>query len=248
MTLERFLEGGSGVPKLYDLKMTVKHLPIIREMLARRNAKMLEESLREGRELLHSVGYDVAARVCESLSAEGLVFFFDFGTLLGFVRDGGFIAHDDDLDVGVIMRDDSDWEKIEKALIDSGFVKEKEFTLNGATTEQTYRYDGLGVDFFRHFDNGDHQRVYYYERAFEVRYRSACEFSATYIITVPISQTTSIYLDRGSFPVPSNAEDYLLDVYGDTWRTPLNREERKKVEKPRGNRKPCDSFGLVRFF
>ena len=51
---------------------------------------------------LHRYGTGIIEEVSKALSDSGAVYFADFGTLLGATREGSFIPHDDDIDLGVL--------------------------------------------------------------------------------------------------------------------------------------------------
>ena len=53
------------------------------------------------RKRLHKHGYDVLSRLHKLLTKNGIQYYCEAGTLLGIIRDGGFIKHDDDIDICV---------------------------------------------------------------------------------------------------------------------------------------------------
>ena len=60
---------------------------------------------------------DGSAILCELediLNSYGISHFFDFGTLLGIVRENGIIPGDGDIDIGVIINSNDDKKKIEQ--------------------------------------------------------------------------------------------------------------------------------------
>ena len=48
---------------------------------------------------------ELLQRFTEALNAEGIDYWLEFGTLLGYYREHDFIAHDDDLDFGAYLTD-----------------------------------------------------------------------------------------------------------------------------------------------
>ena len=62
--------------------------------------------------VFHENGYRVLNEVEEALNASNLTTFISFGTLLGFIRDGGFIKHDDDIDICILNNSDKKWEEL----------------------------------------------------------------------------------------------------------------------------------------
>jgi len=54
------------------------------------------------RSAIQKYGFDVLDHIHAVLEKEGIVFFLDFGTLLGIVREGRFIDHDVGLDIDVV--------------------------------------------------------------------------------------------------------------------------------------------------
>ena len=82
----------------------------------RRLNKKQQFFINENGELFH--------KFTQILNDNGVVFWLEFGTLLGFYREHDFIKHDFDLDIGVYM---ADAEKIRKILTDNGFKLVRDF-------------------------------------------------------------------------------------------------------------------------
>ena len=101
---------------------------------------------------------DILHSIFEAKSIEYWLF---AGTLLGFIRDGGPIIGDPDIDLGF-------WKKdmllIEKAVVDNGFIKIHEFSFDGTIYEQRYEYGGVGIDFFYFCKDDEIEYTYQFNR------------------------------------------------------------------------------------
>lgn len=134
-------------------------------------------------------------------------FFLADGTLLGHVRDGGFIVGDHDMDIGM-WADDFD-ERILTDILAAGFI------LN-----RTYGNIETGV-LYMFSDGNVLVDLMFYHR------------SATHIWTDIYSHNKTLRASFAEFElepanfngidvmVPSPPEQYLADVYGPTWKTPV---------------------------
>lgn len=172
-------------------------------------------------EEVHELGYQIAGMAERILGELGLEYFADMGTLLGFVREKGFIKWDDDLDYGFILEDESVWKSIEAKMVKSGFEKMREFTLDNKITEQCYRYGKASIDIFSHriLENGKATVIAYF-RDPEIKYKTPDTVSVFYGEFVNISQTTLTTLDNGmQVHIPVEYDTYLSQIYGN-WRIP----------------------------
>ena len=73
--------------------------------------------LRKKRRYFQSEHVELLQKFSQVLNDNGLLFWLEFGTLLGYYREHDVIKHDDDLDIGAFL---ADAEKIRKALTDNG--------------------------------------------------------------------------------------------------------------------------------
>ena len=100
------------------------------------------------RKLFLKNAYSVMADFDDALSSIGVNYSLAFGTLLGAVREGGFIKHDLDLDTAIWYEDYSSL--IQEVLESHGFILSHSFMLEGGKKgmEETYVKDDVSVDIF----------------------------------------------------------------------------------------------------
>jgi hypothetical protein len=95
---------------------------------------------------------DTAALI-EKLEARGLTAFANSGTLLGLVRDGGFIAHDDDIDLALVVPGGdvtevaATWWGVRRDLLAAGLL-DAEFEARERLHAKARTSAGTGVDLF----------------------------------------------------------------------------------------------------
>ena len=93
-------------------------------------------------------GLELLSHFDKILTEEGYEYTLIFGTLLGAVREKGFLKHD--LDIDVAMWHDSYSIDLKNLLEKNGFKLDHEFLVNGGKDglEQTYEYKGVTIDIF----------------------------------------------------------------------------------------------------
>jgi len=102
--------------------------------------KQKKQLKQEGKEVLKNI-----KDIFDELNIE---WFLVYGTLLGAHREKDFISHDVDIDIGVFFEDYT--EEIEKSFLKRGFIKKHMFVVDDGkfAIEETYVYNGLGIDIF----------------------------------------------------------------------------------------------------
>ena len=150
-----------------------------------------------------------AKHIIGVLNDHNIFYWADYGTLLGIIRDGDIIKHDDDIDLSVLA---SDWHKVKK--IDFG-ENYKRITKKGdAIWDKVYRYENgnqvTSCDlFYWRMDKArkvyrEHLVYKYEKRKFDyVKY---------------ISEMDTVNVWGIDINIPKHVEDFLQMRYGD-WET-----------------------------
>lgn len=207
--------------KLYHIKMLLKRNKLIKSAYDKLfgNKKVEGQTLAK-RNALQEYGLDTLQAVERALAQTNARFFLEYGSLLGMVRDGHFISHDDDIDFAIYIDDTFSWQDLEDALTKHGIKKLKQFIFRGQCTEQTYRVGNLTIDFFQHIDEDDYSYSYGYYRKDGYLYNSPYEHHARKVMAYQFPGLQVMNIDGVDFHVPENAEAYLESIYGAGWRVP----------------------------
>ncbi len=128
------------------------------------------------------------------------------GTLLGYYREGGFISHDCDVDIGINI---SSWsESIIPTMRDNGY----ELTGSRGELDNGLEYsffkDGISIDFFFFYEEGSNLWHSAWLKKLQLKYKYP-KFSLKKVV----------FLDH-DFLAPEKEEQYLVIKYGQGWRVP----------------------------
>lgn len=169
------------------------------------------------RKFLARNGYEVITKLQAVLDSMQVTNFADFGTLLGFVRENGFMSHDLDIDVGAIS--DIDPKEICTALEAHGFKLWREFYFNDMIIEQSYKFKAVKIDLnFYKVDNDKMYTYLFYTKPGEkntTNSRSVVKMSYDYI-----RKTKKLNVEGYKINVPIDAEKLLVEKYGNEWKIP----------------------------
>jgi hypothetical protein len=168
-------------------------------------------------------GYTVLNEIEHALEESGLETFLAFGTLLGFVREGGLIAYDDDIDICVINKGKNEWEILDDVMKKCGLMMTREFFYKENRAIATYSRDGVNVDFYL-FEVRDGRYMTYsfwpvdknqkYQYGIYEDYKIVEHFYPT-----PVGIHSEMIHDTFVL-LPQNGEEILEALYGKDWRTP----------------------------
>lgn len=172
------------------------------------------------RRVLRRHGKDVLSHLADVFKRRDIPGFLAAGTLLGFVRDGGFMSHDDDIDVGILP---CVWtpSKLLKMLVEEeGFKFEFAYKFRGRTIEFKVSDYGVPIDFFCYERNGTDMycTCFYYLNG--VDYPTANANSAWRIHEYNVTKLRQFNANGVLIAVPSDPEKVLERLYGSDWRVP----------------------------
>ena len=179
-------------------------------------------------------------KIKDILDQEDIIFWLDFGTLLGAVREKDFIEHDIDIDFG-IMYEVSMVKKLEEAFEKNEIRKCREFTLDDKIVEQTYEYKGLAFDIFYYFTDESKKWCYGFtfgnnalqKKIYDNRDVSTGLEGVRYIS--PKAGVEKIMFKNNEYFVPENTHEYLKLNYGENYMTP--NKDWDSVEDPKNQEK-----------
>ena len=121
---------------------------------------VMTDVLKWKQHLIKKYGYQAVDLIHQVAEEVGMPYYADYGTLLGFIRDGGFIAHDADMDFS-LMPDNGKVAVFFEALEKKGFYFERYITVDGVLTEFTMRYREISIDFFQKKYGKDMEHFHY---------------------------------------------------------------------------------------
>jgi phosphorylcholine metabolism protein LicD len=141
------------------------------------------------------------------------------GTLLGAVREGDFIGHDCDMDMGVFWEE---WTPLDIFVLNNLMSQRNimpKFQFGNFTHhfEISYARDGIKIDIFFYRRQGEF-RVFH-------AFRRGGKDWATDVITYfyraeHIEELEPIQFSAGTFPAPKKKVEILEAKYGPDWQTP----------------------------
>lgn len=156
----------------------------------------------------------------------GIAYSLAYGTLLGAVREKGFIKHDTDIDVAMWM-DSTDLQKLHKAMTGAGFRFKRRISVENGRYghEETYVYKGMRLDIFFFYPyDGDTFYVaeYYYQPGCGWN-ESKRKFGGLRTIQVPLplsKEVEYVPFENISLPITKSAIGFVSTRYGEGWRVP----------------------------
>ena len=171
------------------------------------------------RRALRKYGHSVLEEIVSIANKENLEVYPIYGTLLGFVRDGGFMKHDDDIDLAVMPGKSA--KDILAVFLKYGFKYIHGLSFKGICTEFTLKHkSGLTVDFFLMQDSGRDllSSVYFWKNG--EPYTDIRQNNLKWVRHPYVSGREVFMLEGVEVPIPKNSEDWLFYAFGKGWKVP----------------------------
>lgn len=187
-----------------------------------KDARRKKKNLRKQKNM-EMYGKEVCENISFYLSEAGIEHFYFYGTMLGFIREKNFILHDTDIDLCVVENDFFSWEKLEESILKmGGGAKIRQFKIDGKITEQTYKINGINVDFFLCSLNKikNKMEIFSYYQDKNIKYENERYYSVALNTVSIISDIVDVDTKIGKMRVPKNYAILLEELYGINWRIP----------------------------
>ena len=205
---------------LYKIRMWLKRNKLIYSIYEASRKDIRKKAFEEKKAALQNIGFQVADKIESILSKTEFNYFIAFGSLLGLIREGKFLGHDIDIDYAVIIDEKFSWDQLEKLLIENEFEKIRQFSLNGEIREQSYKYNGLPIDFFGCKNEEDYTVNLDFFRKDEHEYKNKYEMHAREGRFYKVNSTKKMIFNNVAITVPDEPIKYLESVYTETWNIP----------------------------
>lgn len=180
--------------------------------------KKSEKENAKKRKKIQKKGLRTIADIQNALQKYGIQSFADFGTCLGIVREGKLLAHDLDIDIGVIA-DSGQQRYVRMALERLGYELWRQYVYDDYAVEESYRFENLKVDlnFYKITDEYSKTWLFYRKpgQAYENNERHIVEMTYR-----PITGFRQVEVEGVPITIPDCAEELLEEKYGPGWRTP----------------------------
>lgn len=207
------------------LKLNLFQLPPVKYLRNKRvqlRAKKAKQRFLDNRD-------ECFIKTIDILKNNNVDYWLDFGTLLGAVRDGDFIKHDYDMDLGILFENEEKQVILEKELQLNGLEKIREFHKNGKLVEETYSLKGANIDLFYYVESDKQKNKiisYSFYREEELKLEKDGEKFTTdsgwkgIEYTVDNEGTKDFKFKGIVVKVPKDEIKYIKDNYGENYAIP----------------------------
>ncbi len=151
------------------------------------------EIAKENLEILHSV-----------LEKTKIKYGLIFGTLLGAIREQNFIAHDEDIDIYILNEDRDDFLRLLREVKNYGFEVVR------------YHYDLLSI-----MRKNEYIDIYFFRTKKKFGILKLRVLTTTFECAANYLENPTRLMFLGmNMPIPNNAEELLVKMYGKDWKVP----------------------------
>lgn len=175
---------------------------------------------------LQKFGYEALTKIFQISEKIEFPLWIDWGTLLGYVREGALILHDDDLDIGTYCMSLNMHECFVKEMEERGFKRIREFKDDNLLVAECFEYKGIFIDIDYYFKNGDFVSWYMFEISERTRISHMDAQERMLGMEVYRYDFSPIIITRGEFRngtpcnIPVEAEQHVIEMYGSGWEKP----------------------------
>ena len=147
-------------------------------------------------------------------------FFFDFGTLLGIVRENRILGHDLDVDLGIFLDGEAEIKRVRELLYKNGCKIAYSYSIDEiGIVEDSFIINNIKFDicYYCREENVDVSYLMYKTKQSELK---DGEMNVVKTSCSHINKLEKINFKGKMINVPENKEAYLVERYGKNWTIP----------------------------
>lgn len=201
-----------------NLKSYLRENPLTKKLYFQLALQKNTFKNRKKRRSIHKNGIQLMKTINEQFNKMGICYFFDFGTLLGIIRDNRLLKHDLDMDVGVLC-EEGIHNKVRKNLLAVGFKLVYEYMIEKCVVEESYVCFDVKIDINYYFNSGTKSICYLFYRAPDKEYDDSM-LDVVELTCDRIDVTQEVEFNGIFVRIPENPEHLLEQRYGANWRIP----------------------------
>lgn len=192
---------------------------------------------------LHKYGLEALDRIDKVLKKLEIEYWLDTSTLLGAIREKGFIKGDNDLGIGIDIKKYID--VIKNEFEKNNIILIREYLIDNGSygREQTYLYKGVEIDIFYHtIDSKNNKTKYHSFIPFDNNLKDKYQVKEA---TFPFEGLIDYIFLEKIFKIPKNYIEYTRIKYGDNFMQPnpnwtMNDEKNTVILK--------DKYGILKIY
>ena len=204
---------------MLKIKALIKRIPGLRRLYALLVGAKYKRIDKKKHKMMRKNGLKAMTIINEVFDEYGCLYFFDMGTLLGAIRDHGFIGHDLDIDVAVQLTDDFSRDGFSSFLSKKGFSLKYRYVIDEDVVEESYIVECVKFDINYYYRKENYDACYLFFRYSDREYPKET-FDVVELRCDHILATKKIDFMGLQIPVPQDPEHYLEQRYGSNWRIP----------------------------
>lgn len=171
-------------------------------------------------------GYEALEKIFQISQKGKLPLWIDWGTLLGYVREGRLILHDDDLDIGTYCMEANVHENFLTEMNKEGFRRVREFRDGELLVAEAFEYKGILIDVDYYFRNGNCISWYMFEASEKTKILQSKNQEKMTGMEIYRYDFSPVDIKKGAFKngtkcnIPVEAEKRVVEMYGPGWNKP----------------------------
>ena len=179
------------------------------------------------RKQVQKYGYEIVEFMYKIALQMNVDIWIDWGTFLGYYREGKILEHDYDLDFSTWKKDKVFHQKLKKNILENRAQLVREFCYNGEVVTETYCYKNILFDVEYYETDGKQIWTYSFDLAKETVLVQTRKKQIIKGMNLYIFYTDSLDFKEGTFTngvkccVPLDAEKRVIELYGKDWHLPV---------------------------